>query len=963
MALCLNPTDASGHQTPNVATGLGRSSVVSGSRRMSDRQWVRDLLARLERAADAAQSGDPAAALDTYAFALQALFARWPSHLDTEDTLDEWFEQLADGNEQAYLTGRLADVLWLRAVLDLEDQRRSATLHDLAGEIAARLDEDEELHRDARLTQAMMQLVEGGSKNVSEAIRLCDKFSDDPWLPLELSRVCGLLRTPENRDLGLASYFSERALNTGGNEVDLHVYGDRVALLQMSDEKHRIEEFDLEFWTPERICRALASYGPTLPAGTIKAALRLKDRLREPLVALIEESVGKLTNPLLGPEHEEQQELSLWEAIHGFRLAAAFGLGEVAASLAHALDCDAAELREVLPVAAAGLPDSIPHLRRALLDHERGIMARIDSIRCLTAVAAANTQPRDNVKRILRRTTFDASMPRALRSEAAFGLMGLRDDSSRATVVELLAAGELDRDRFDEQDIDEAFADDAPPLKVELGLDESPLGCYFDRPQKFPWSETEEMETERIAELVIHLSEQMMASELGETAAAPLGAEFARARARILAVLIGDIDLPIWIEAARSFMGPGGIPAHHIQSLELERDFADFMALDFILEETGRSVVQRLLVEPPLMSADELQALHALAESQVSLLDVLDSPEERGPGGRARCRDLLNDSTAFITLPPGLVPLRWDVLVGRVACHPREGHILLYGSTYPRVHLPALLSSLGTLLHDLIAVLPVNATTAVTLRVAAACMYARRQRAEAESGGPVPRNIEGEVVLACEAHYHVAASEEAAAKLAALPELTSVSDETAEAGQRNGRGGACFRWLGREGDVAALPDARRIYGEVQLHGGRLVLSCHSREWLARGRTLLEENLGTTLQHLADTVADPELSPAAMPHERPIDTEESRRIEQTLIEHHYEKWLDQPSPALGGKSPREASKEREARDTLLDLLRTIDNLEAHRGRLTGVTCDTTWLYSELGLATRKQPKSSPKGGGG
>lgn len=71
------------------------------------------------------------------------------------------------------------------------------------------------------------------------------------------------------------------------------------------------------------------------------------------------------------------------------------------------------------------------------------------------------------------------------------------------------------------------------------------------------------------------------------------------------------------------------------------------------------------------------------------------------------------------------------------------------------------------------------------------------------------------------------------------------------------------------------------------------------------------------------------------------------IERQLLDDHYRRWLDEPLRALGGRSPRDASRSSQ-RDELELLLRGIEN-RAERARRNGAAWpDLGWLRDELGL---------------
>jgi hypothetical protein len=60
-----------------------------------------------------------------------------------------------------------------------------------------------------------------------------------------------------------------------------------------------------------------------------------------------------------------------------------------------------------------------------------------------------------------------------------------------------------------------------------------------------------------------------------------------------------------------------------------------------------------------------------------------------------------------------------------------------------------------------------------------------------------------------------------------------------------------------------------------------------------------------------------------------------------------RWLDEPLPALGGESPREAAGG-ERRDEVVKLLRGIENRAERAGRQGEPGVDAAWLRAELTL---------------
>ena len=75
--------------------------------------------------------------------------------------------------------------------------------------------------------------------------------------------------------------------------------------------------------------------------------------------------------------------------------------------------------------------------------------------------------------------------------------------------------------------------------------------------------------------------------------------------------------------------------------------------------------------------------------------------------------------------------------------------------------------------------------------------------------------------------------------------------------------------------------------------------------------------------------------------------------QAFYERHYRGWLDEPLPALDGRTPREAAGLKAARPKLIALLKDMENLSA-RERLDGRPAyDFGWMWGEPDDLTPEQ----------
>ena len=87
-----------------------------------------------------------------------------------------------------------------------------------------------------------------------------------------------------------------------------------------------------------------------------------------------------------------------------------------------------------------------------------------------------------------------------------------------------------------------------------------------------------------------------------------------------------------------------------------------------------------------------------------------------------------------------------------------------------------------------------------------------------------------------------------------------------------------------------------------------------------------------------------------PPERPttIPPEVEPELIQKWKTEHYANWVDQALPALGGETPREASKTAKGRKELENLLRMMENYEAREAGAGQPAYEFSRVRQELGM---------------
>ena len=204
-------------------------------------------------------------------------------------------------------------------------------------------------------------------------------------------------------------------------------------------------------------------------------------------------------------------------------------------------------------------------------------------------------------------------------------------------------------------------------------------------------------------------------------------------------------------------------------------------------------------------------------------------------------------------------------------------------------------------------------------------------------------NTDGEPVALCQVHFEVSDPTAFLAGLRAHPEL----EELTEPGQEEVE----FTWASRRG-------AESIHlGRIVLTGDKLLFECNSRERAQRGRSLLEqvgrlelrgEEIKDSQQILEEARRGREEGLAEEADEQPAPPPEAQAYLKEFLRRHYEKWVNEPLPALYGKTPREVAKDPRGRQQLIDLLRHMEYMDRRGSDQGDVSYDWNKVRRRLGL---------------
>lgn len=300
------------------------------------------------------------------------------------------------------------------------------------------------------------------------------------------------------------------------------------------------------------------------------------------------------------------------------------------------------------------------------------------------------------------------------------------------------------------------------------------------------------------------------------------------------------------------------------------------------------------------------------------------------PGVQLGLRDLLSGETRVVrerTASTTLV-LR-DAVLGRVVDF--EGRSLLCG-LHPRALPPfdaaVVVDRARTRLRRK-RLVPVERLRAQAIgRFLIRCWEESVEDLEAEAAvPPVLHNTDGDLLLATTDHFTIAPGQEPAVA-ACLADLPGVERSAP------GEGPPAYVFL-RKGNPMHASWDNTVVGRAVLDGSALRLETNSRERADALRAQVESACGDRIRHRAREHADPLSERAAparpAPTTAPLPPEEADEMIRAFKERHYAHWADEPLPALGGETPRQAVRTAEGRAAVDVLLKDMENREQRAAR--------------------------------
>ncbi len=322
---------------------------------------------------------------------------------------------------------------------------------------------------------------------------------------------------------------------------------------------------------------------------------------------------------------------------------------------------------------------------------------------------------------------------------------------------------------------------------------------------------------------------------------------------------------------------------------------------------------------------DSLQRrlLEALNERPFSFLEVISC----NPGQGFRLRDVLTGEQSDVVEKEGSENAEpGDLLLGRVV---QVDHVVLLPDAGQALIPP----SFKPLLVEFRRAMQKKAGK-ITAEVLADFAFGVRGLYfgifEELSSLPEMQNTDGDPLLFHTLHYEIEDPQQAFDKLAGLAEMED-PENLREGAVLDGEGRIVrveIPWI-KAGNRMHESWDNTLLGRLVIDGGKLTVDVNSEARATAIRREIEKRLGSGARYRTTTVKSPQAmmeqeaaddddedSPS---HEQLMQIPEVRQQVENMLRSHWEGWVDESVPALGGRSPRQAVKTPDGREKVEALL--------------------------------------------
>ena len=368
-----------------------------------------------------------------------------------------------------------------------------------------------------------------------------------------------------------------------------------------------------------------------------------------------------------------------------------------------------------------------------------------------------------------------------------------------------------------------------------------------------------------------------------------------------------------------------------IKSEQVNIAYHSWFAYDFELSE-GLTVLDLFLErEAKRLSTGELNYLEGMLGSHSRLYEVLEVRLDQG----FELRDLWNDRRLFVRERSATRQLvAWDLVVGRIGLSGDGGTVLeTLTHLFPASAKDELLNDLRRAHRDFTRRYDEKSTTDFFRWVAPSLHQWWLERVALP---PRPKILtsDGTPFVFAKVVFDLLNRD---AVISALADRDDMVDH----------GDGSYAWLEPAGNL------QRSVGTIIIEGRRLRFETTSQKRAERARDFLSGLFSENVKFRAISYEDVEQAlkhaPQRAENKAPdIPLEEQQRVLGEFYEQHYRKWLDEPVPALGNRTPRHAAKLKTVRPKLITLLKDFESHSERLRRSGEIADDFSWMWAELGL---------------
>ena len=377
-------------------------------------------------------------------------------------------------------------------------------------------------------------------------------------------------------------------------------------------------------------------------------------------------------------------------------------------------------------------------------------------------------------------------------------------------------------------------------------------------------------------------------------------------------------------------------PNEHLDDAILEiasQNFWEWVVHDFVVdEERDKTIIDLYMENKKGMSADEHSFLNMMKNSIISLYEVQDVFPEKG----LLLKDLLlgeeydvKEKTATRSLS------KWDCYATRLLYI--DGKYIMSGSVYPYPlkQKERILDDIHAEFEDYRAEFPEAAMDDFMKRESEIFNFYWYDLIRNPSM-PVLHTTSGEPMVFSKAVFDIID------RKVVMNGLINIKDFEKEDND--------FIWYAKRNKGSSAT----VIGRIEMKGNRLILECHSKKRLEKGKKLLIKALTDSLIHKNDIFQDPmeamkdyKKKPREKPEEE-IPMEIQQKLYRKFMDKHNKNWLKKKIPALNGKTPLQAVKTKEGRNKVIELLKSFENSEERNKKEGDPYYDLSWMWEQLGL---------------